>query len=232
MPGALVRMSSPTRMPRLTSSPAARARSIFGRMPIASTTRSAGISRPSASTTPSARSVAEDFLGLAVGEKRDAARVEVAAQQFAGRRCRAAVPSGSASDGRPRPTCRAASDPRPLRAPTARRRSRPRGGAVSREGPAIIASTSAISRKARTPGSPRPGIGGASGFEPVASSSLSYPTASPLASVTVFAAGSIAVAGSPAISRMLRSSYQPSGLMTMSATLLSPASTEDSRMRL
>jgi len=38
---------------------------------------------------------------------------------------------------------------------------------------AIIASTSAMSRKARTLGRPRPGIGGATGFDPVASSNLS-----------------------------------------------------------
>ena len=78
-------MSSPTRMPRLTSSLAARASSTFGRMPIASTTKSAGMVRPSASTTASARSVPSDFLGLAVGEEGNAAGIEIAMQQHAGR---------------------------------------------------------------------------------------------------------------------------------------------------
>jgi len=50
--------------------------------------------------------------------------------------------------------------------------------------------------------------------------------------VTVLPAASIAVADAPATRRMPRSSYQACGLMTMSATVFSPASTDDSMMRL
>src|ERR1051325_4552096 len=92
MSGSQVRMSSVTTIPRLTSSSAARAKSILGRMPIARTTRSAGINRASASCTPSTRSRpptlpplrTHQLLGLAIGEKGDAAPVEVALQHLAG----------------------------------------------------------------------------------------------------------------------------------------------------
>ena len=120
---------------------------------------------------------AEDFLGLAVGEERDAARVEVAAQQFAGGGVELAFHQGRHQmDDRDRHAA-------PLQSPGRLQPEQPAADhhrAAVCAAAAIIASTSAMSRKARTPGSPRPGIGGASGFEPVASSSLSYPTASPL----------------------------------------------------
>ena len=47
--------------------------------------------RPSASCTPSARSVPVIFLGLAVGEEGDAAPVEIALQQLAGGRVELAL---------------------------------------------------------------------------------------------------------------------------------------------
>ena len=62
----------------------ARARSILGRMPIASTTRSAGNLAAVGEQYRLGPLGAEDLLGLAVGEEGDAARVEVAPQQFAG----------------------------------------------------------------------------------------------------------------------------------------------------
>ena len=46
-------MRSSTTMPRLTSSPASLARPMFGRMPTAMTTSVAGMTVPSASSTPS-----------------------------------------------------------------------------------------------------------------------------------------------------------------------------------
>ena len=147
------------------------ARSMFGRMPTAITTRSAGISRPSASTTPSARSVAEDFLGLAVGEERDAALVEIAAQQLAGGgvelalhqrrhqvhdRDRHAAPLQALGRFEPQ---QPAADHHRARCASPRPRSSPRHRRCR-------------GRRGRR-ASPSPGIGGASGFEPVASSSLS-----------------------------------------------------------
>jgi len=52
------------------------------------------------------------------------------------------------------------------------------------------------------------------------------------ATMTVAAAGSIAVTGSPVSSMMSWSAYHSPGLMTISSTVFSPASTEDNRMRL
>ncbi len=113
---------------------------------------------------------AGDFLGLAVREEGDAAPVQVALQHLAGRRIELAFHQGGhqvhqrhrhaallQSPGRFQPQQAAADHHRALVDLAA----------------ASILSTSAMSRKAQTPGRPRPGMGGARGREPVAINSRS-----------------------------------------------------------
>ena len=57
MPATSVSSASSTTMPRLTAMPASRARSALGRMPMATTTASASMVRPSFKVTPSTRDV-------------------------------------------------------------------------------------------------------------------------------------------------------------------------------
>ena len=63
----------------------------FGRMPAAMTTSVAGMIVPSASSTASTLPLAEDRLGVGLGDDLDAARLDRALQQIAGSRIELAL---------------------------------------------------------------------------------------------------------------------------------------------
>ena len=160
-------------MPRLTSSPAACARSMLGRMPIAITTRSAGSVAAVGELHALDAVGAEDLLGLAVGEERDAAPVEIALQQLPGGRVELALHQRRHQMHDARPTCRAACRPqaasRPSRPPpitTARL-------LLRRGAPSIVLDIGDVAEGARRRAGRGPGAAARSGCEPVASSSLS-----------------------------------------------------------
>ena len=87
-------------------------------------------------------------------------------------------------------------------------------------------------RKANTPSLSSPAIGGIHAELPVASSSVSYGVTVPSCAVTVFATGSTSVTRRRRAGWMPLRWYQSSGLSAMSSDAFSPASTDESRMRL
>ena len=84
-------MPASTTMPRLTSSPASLASQAFGLMPAAMTTSVAGMMRAVGKLDALDLAVAEDRLGVGLGDDLDAARLDRLLQQVAGRRIELAL---------------------------------------------------------------------------------------------------------------------------------------------
>ncbi len=229
MRGSNVCIVSSTRMPRSQRTPALRARSTSGWMPIATTTRSAASSLPSSSRTERT-SVAPVSAAVRASRRTSIPRSaidapsSVAASRSSwrfinhGPWCtivvcmpRARSPHAASVPSRPPPTTTA-------RPPPSARRS--------------IASTSSRLRKVSTPSSPRPGTSSSRGREPVAISRRSYGHRRPERAVTMRRTRSIDSTGSPAASVMPRLSYQARSWPAISSYVFSPVSRLESPMRL
>ena len=170
-PGRLVFIASSTMIPRSQTSPIERASSVSGRMPIETTTRSAMSSVPSLKRRPWARSgpmiccvLRSNSTSMSRPCRAGASRALAPASSWRSmsRSSRCTTVTAQPCAAMPRAASRPSRPP-----PMTAARATPPAAAATR-----IASQSAGSRKGCTPASVIPGIGGMSGWEPVARTSL------------------------------------------------------------
>ncbi len=201
--GSDVRHSSSTAIPPRSPSarPHSRASSSRGRTPAEKTTRS------TASEDPSERAIPLTAPLPSTVTSRVPTPVRTVSPRPSTVRSRAAPPPSSTWTGMSRganSTTWVAS-PSPFSAPAASRPNSPPPTTAPVAAPfayASIARRSSIVRYTKQPRASLPGTGGTYGYEPVASTSVSYGNTAPDRAVTVRPARSTAVAGSPTRSSM------------------------------